>query len=33
MLEKFLVIEKIRSTIFFIKEEGNLRQGIDMKKG
>jgi len=30
MPEKFLVIEKVRSTIFFIEEEGNLRQGIDI---
>jgi len=29
-LTKFLVIEKVSSTIFFVEEEGNLKQGIDI---
>ena len=27
---RFLVIEKVRPAVFFIGEEGNLRQGIDI---
>ena len=30
MAKKFLVIEKVRPAVFFIGEEGNLKQGMDI---